>query len=426
MIDYYETKEHPVNRVMVLEAFKKVKSSGGSGGIDGQSISDFEEGLSRNVYKLWNRMSSGSYHPSAIKEVLIPKKSGGTRGLGIPTVSDRVCQQVVKTYLERIVEPTFHPDSYGYRPGRNAHMAIQSATRRCSKIGWVLDVDISGFFDNIPHDLLLKAVEYYTQEKWILMYIERWLKADVVKQGTGVTERREKGTPQGGVISGLLANMFLHFTFDKWMAKYFPKMQFERYSDDIIVHCVSNKQAAFMKTRLAERLNECGLSMNEAKTKIVYCRNDRNRENPETASSFDFLGYTFKPRYCPTKDGLKLITAACMSESSKTSVRNKLRKFSIRKFRGNIQELSSAINVMIKGWINYYCKFHKWTTVGLWYWLNRKLIEWKMAQKRRLGKRKAIRWLETVYRGKPNLFAHWQLVPPTLGKNRRPDFGSAV
>ena len=167
---------------MVLEAFKKVKSSGGSGGIDGQSISDFEEGLNRNVYKLWNRMSSGSHHPSAIKEVLIPKKSGGTRGLVIPTVSDRVCQQVVKTYLERIVEPTFHPDSYGYRPGRNAHMAIQTATRRCSKIGWVLDIDISGFFDNIPHDLLLKAVEYYTQEKWILMYIERWLKADVEKQ----------------------------------------------------------------------------------------------------------------------------------------------------------------------------------------------------------------------------------------------------
>jgi RNA-directed DNA polymerase len=235
-----------------------------------------------------------------------------------------------------------------------------------------------------------------------LIYIELWLKTDVVKQGTGVTERREKGTPQGGVISGLLANMFLHFIFVKWMAKYFPKMQFESYSDDIIVHCVSTKQAAFMKTRLAERLNECGQSMNEAKTKIGYCRNDQNRENPEMASSFDFLGYTFKPRYCPTKDGLKLITPACLSESSKTSVRDKLRKFSIRKFRGNIQELSSAINVMIQGWINYYCKFDKWTTVGLWFWLNRKRIEWKIAQKRRLGKRKAIRWLETVYRRKPN------------------------
>ena len=113
-----------------------------------------------------------------------------------------------------------------------------------------------------------------------------------------------------------------------------------------------------------------------------------------------------------------------MSESSKASVRDRLRKFSVRKFRGNIQELSSAINVMIKGWIHFYCMFHKWTRVGLWFWLNRKLTVWKMAQKRRLGKRKAIRWLESVYRGTPNLLAHWQRVPATLGKNRRPDFGS--
>lgn len=425
MIDYYETKEHPITRKMVIEAFWLVKSNRGAAGVDGQSIEQYEKGLKANTYKLWNRMSSGSYFPQPVREVEIPKKSGGKRKLGIPSVSDRVCQQVVKTYLEPKVDPTFHQDSYGYRPGKNAHMAIQSALNRCGRTGWVIDIDIQSFFDSIDHELMMKAVRYYTQEKWVLMYIERWLKADVKRQQDGRMEKRNEGTPQGGVVSGLLANIFLHFTFDKWMGIHYRNIRFERYSDDIVVHCISEKQALFIKSRISSRFKECKLKINEQKTKIVYCRNDKNREKSSSAGSFDFLSYTFKPRFCPTKYGLRLLTAACMSEAAKTAVRDKIRKFSIRKFRGNIQEMSRAINTKIRGWMNYYCKFHKWTTTGLWFWLNRKLIEWKMANKR-IGKRKAIKWLETVYKTKPNLFAHWAMLPPVTGKQRKPNFGSAV
>lgn len=268
----------------------------------------------------------------------------------------------------------------------------------------MIDIDIRAFFDSIDHDLMIKAVRYYTKEKWVLMYIERWLKADVKKQDNGRIEKRTKGTPQGGVISGLLANIFLHFVFDKWMERNHPMIRFERYSDDVVVHCVSEKQAIFIKHQIAKRFKDCKLKINEQKTKIVYCRNLKNRSKTEKAESFNFLGYTFRPRYCPTKFGLKLLMAACMTQAAKIEVRDKIRRFSIRKFKGKIQEMARLINTRIRGWMNYYCKFHKWTTTDLWYWINRKLIEWTMANKR-IGKKKAIRWLESVYKTKLNLFA---------------------
>ena len=414
MIDYFETKEHPITRKMILDAFKLVKSNNGAPGADGQSIEQFEHDLLANTYKLWNRMTSGSYYPKPVKEVAIPKKSGGFRKLGVPTVGDRVAQQVVKTYLEPKVDPSFHQDSYGYRPGRNAHMAIQTAMNRCGRIGWVIDIDIRAFFDSIDHELMMKGLQRYTTEKWVTIYIERWLKADVKKQD-GQIEMRTKGTPQGGVISGMLANMFLHFTFDKWMEKNYSNIRFERYSDDIVVHCISGKQALFIKKQIAERFKVCKLEMHEQKTKIVFCRNENHKGTVYPNVSFNFLGYTFMPRYCPTKNGLKLLTAACMSTAAKNEVRDKIRKFSIRKFRGNIQQLSKAINIKLKGWMNYYCKFHKWTTIDVWYWLNKKLIEWTMCNKK-IGKFKAIRWLVQVYKSQGNLFAHWELTPPTLGK----------
>lgn len=284
-------------------------------------------------------------------------------------------------------------------------------------------MDIKSFFDSLDHELMLKAVRYYSDEKWVLMYIERWLQASVIKSD-GSKASRIKGTPQGGVISGLLANMYLHFTFDRWMVKHYPSIRFERYSDDIVIHCISEPQCNFIKAKVIERFKACKLEVHEGKTNIVYCRNARHSGQVKAKRSFTFLGYTIKPRYCPTRYGLRLLSAACMSEQSKKRVRDELRRFSIRKFRGNIQQLSRVLNLRIRGWMNYYCQFHKWTTTGLWYWLNRKLIEWKMSNKR-IGKRKAIKWLVKVYQSNPKLFGHWSLVPPTRGKRRKPNFGSA-
>jgi len=309
MIDYFKTKEHPITGKMILDAFLLVKANRGAAGVDEQSIEQFSCELERNSYKLWNRMTSGSYFPNMVRGVKIPKASGGTRSLGIPSVQDRIAQQVVKTYLEPKVDPTFHQDSYGYRRGRNAHMAIQTAMTRCNRIGWVIDIDIQAFFDSIDHELMMKGLRHYTGEKWVLMYVERWLKAGIIKQD-GVMLKRTEGTPQGGVVSGLLANIFLHFVFDKWMEKNHPNIRFEGYSEDIVVHCISRKQALFIEYQIAKRLQECKLKMSEQKTKIVFCRNRQNKKGKHKHTSFDFLQYTFKPRYCPTKYGLRLLTAA--------------------------------------------------------------------------------------------------------------------
>ena len=409
MIDYYETKEHPITRKMVLDAYKKVKSNAGSAGVDGQSIAEFSEHLSRNLYKLWNRMTSGSYFPSSVKEVKIPKSSGGTRSLGIPTVEDRIAQQVVKSYLEPSVENSFHPDSYGYRPGRNAHMALDRAEMRCSnQYEWVVDLDIKGFFDNLDHDLLLKGVQYYTKEKWILLYISRWLKAGVMSEGKQM--QNEKGTPQGGVISPLLANIFLHFAFDKWMEKNYSYIRFERYCDDIIVHARSEKQALYIKDKITERLKECKLELNEGKTQIVYCRNENHREK-HAKVQFDFLGYTFRPRMCPTKTGIRLMFTRCMSAKSKLKVMGIIRKMNFKRLKIPIQELAKLLNPRVRGWINYYCKTNKWTTSGLWWQIHLRIIRWVM-KIRKKSRKDAIFYLQRIYKTNPLLFTHWQLQHP--------------
>ncbi len=409
MIDYYETKEHPITRKMVLEAYSKVKSNAGSAGIDGQSLADYSVNLSANLYKLWNRMTSGSYIPSPVREVKIPKGSGGTRSLGIPTVEDRIAQQVVKNYLEPKVESSFHPDSFGYRPGRNAHMALLRTEMRCTnQYAWVVDLDIKGFFDNLNHDLMLKALQYYTKEKWILLYVSRWLKAGVMSEG--LLKEKEKGTPQGGVISPLLANIFLHFAFDKWMEKYYSYIRFERYCDDIVVHARSEKQALYIRDKIAERLNQCKLSLNESKTQIVYCRNENHKEQHKKVQ-FDFLGFTFRPRMCPTKKGIRLLFTPCMSKKAKVRVLESLRRLNIKRLKVPIQELAKIINSLVRGWMNYYCKINKWTTTGLWWRLHLNIIRW-VEKIRKMSKKNAIFYLKRIYKSNPALFVHWQMLHP--------------
>lgn len=408
MIDYYETKQHPITKRMVLDAYKKVRKNKGSAGVDGQSLEDFAENAAGNLYRIWNRMTSGSYYPPVVKEVRIPKKSGDSRRLGIPSVSDRIAQQVVKSYLEPKVEASFHANSYGYRPGKSAHQALEKATANCGYYSWVVDLDIRGFFDNIDHELMMRAVAQYTQEKWVLIYIERWLKAGVLREGR--IENREKGTPQGGVASPLLANIFLHFAFDKWMEKNHANMPFERYCDDAIIHCTTEKQAQFIKSAVARRMKECKLELNEEKTHIVYCRNLTHTERHKQVS-FDFLGYTFRPLRRPTKNGWRLTYFPCMSTASKNEVRQKLRKVIGRSFSGTVQELANILNPKIRGWYHYYCKYSHWTTRGLWFWLNQKMIRWIM-NSRRLSKGKACKWLVRVYETKPHLFEHWRYARP--------------
>lgn len=352
MIDYFETKEHPITRKMVLDAFGQIRSNGQAAGVDGLSISKYAENLEANLYKLWNRLTSGSYFPRLVREKCIPKNDGGLRKLGITTVEDRIAQQVVRAYLEPKIEPTLHNDSYGFRKGRSPHQAIRVAMKRCSWHSWAIDLDISKYFDTIDHDLLLKALTKYTDEKWVLMYIERWLKAGTIKED-GEIEARQEGSVQGGVISPLLSNVFLHFVFDKWIEKHYPTIKFERYCDDIIVHCKSEKQAMFMKAMIVKRLAECKLSVNEQKSKVVFCKNPKNKgQEIKTHASFDFLGYSFKPMLVPTRDGILLLTTPVMSISSQKKVMDKIRAMKLYKKKCKIQQLAKELNKRSVGWIN--------------------------------------------------------------------------
>jgi group II intron reverse transcriptase/maturase len=313
---------------------------------------------------------------------------------------------VVKAHIEKEAERSFHADSYGYRRGRHAHHAIERASKRCWEYDWVIDLDIKSFFDTIDHEMMLKAVERYTKEKWVLMYIERWLKTGMLKED-GEVMKRDYGTPQGGVISPLLANIYLHFVFDKWMEQKYPYIAFERYCDDIIVHCKTERQARFIRDQIAQRLKACKLSLNEKKTHIVYCK-DVRRKNEHDNVSFDFLGYTFAPRMCRIKGNNMLLFKPAMSTKSKKSVNGKLRGMTIHKSKENILQLAETINVKVRGWMNYYCAFDKWSTGGLWWQLNRKIIKWVMWNRKKTV-RQSVKWLQGIYRTKPGLFAHWKI-----------------
>lgn len=406
MIDYYETRSQPITRKMVWQAYQKVKSNKGSFGVDRMDWDALDRNLKSHLYKLWNRLSSGSYFPQPVREVAIKKKSGGVRKLGIPTLLDRIAQQVAKTRLERIVEPQFHHSSFGYRPNRNCHQAVEKATQNAFTHCWAIDLDIQSFFDTIDHKLLMKALEHYCKDKWVLMYVQRWLHAGVVQQD-GCYVDSVTGTPQGGVISPLLANIFLHVTFDKWMEQHHGTKPFERYADDIVVHCKTERQAKFMLGEIKQRFENCKLKVHEGKTKIV---NIRGSSEKKYKMSFDFLGFSIEPHYTKVKGGEKRILPRCVI--SKKSVRGVLDKFKrIHKRRVSIEVLAKELNPVICGVMNYYCKFWSSHTYMLWNQLNKRLQKWVKWEKG-LYTFASIRWLQQKYCYRPDLFAHWKLVRP--------------
>ena len=343
----------------VWEAFKKVKANRGAAGVDGQSISDFEADLSSNLYKLWNRMSSGSYFPPPVRRVMIPKAGGiGERPLGIPTVADRCAQEVVRRYLEPVLEPIFHADSYGYRPGRSAIDAVRKARQR-RRYDWVLDIDVRSYFDSIDWELLLKAVRKHADCSWVLLYIERWLKAPAQMEDGSIVSRTA-GTPQGGVVSPILSNLFLHYVFDMWIARSFPAISFERYADDIICHCRSAEEARALWSALDARFTACKLVLHPQKTKLVYC-NDTSRRGDFPIQSFDFLGYTFRPRLAVwhgSQYRVSFLPAA--SPKALKAIRQTIRRWAFHhRSDKSLDDLARMFNPYIQGWINYYSHFYK-------------------------------------------------------------------
>jgi group II intron reverse transcriptase/maturase len=407
-----QAKPFPISKRQVWEAYKRVKANQGAAGVDGQTIAEFEEDLSNNLYKLWNRMASGSYQAPPVKRVEIPKGNGGMRPLGIPTVSDRIAQMVAKQVVEPELEKHFHSDSYGYRPGKSAHEAIGRARERCWKYDWVLDMDIKGFFDNISHDLLMRALRHHVREKWVLLYVERWLKAPV-QMPDGSVEERSKGTPQGGVISPVLANLFLHYAFDKWMERENPHTPFERYADDGICHCKTREEAERLKETLETRFKECGLELNKEKTKIVYCRDsDRKGEYPET--SFDFLGYTFRPRGSKNRWGKFFINfSPAMSNKAGKAIREEIRSWNLcLRSDKTLGDLARMFNAKIRGWINYYGAYYKSQMYPTLRQIDRKLVLWATRKYKKLRghKRRASHMLARIANQERELFAHWPLL----------------
>lgn len=412
-----ETKPYEISKWTVQTAYERVKANRGSHGVDGQSIEDFEKNLKGNLYKIWNRMSSGSYFPQPVKAVSIPKKNGGTRLLGIPTVEDRVAQMVAKLYLEPAVEPLFHEDSYGYRPGKSAIQALSVTRRRCWSRDWVLEYDIKGLFDNIRHDYLLEMVRRHTPHKWILLYVERWLSTPFQMED-GTLQPRTSGTPQGGVISPVLANLFLHYAFDSFMAKKYPKAWWERYADDGVLHCKTYQQAVYMQSVLRERFRLFGLELNEEKTRIIYCKDaDRRGNHPET--SFDFLGYTFRPRLAKNKHGKIFVNfLPAMSGKAVKALKEEVRgwKLQLKVFK-SLDDIARMFNSRIQGWINYYGNFYKSELISFLRYINQCLIKWVRRKYKRLKhRRRAEYWLGRIARRDKNLFAHWRYgVLPTAG-----------
>lgn len=404
-------KSYDIPKQLVWDAWLKVRSNGGAAGADGVSIEQFEGDLKNNLYKLWNRMSSGSYIPGPVRAVEIPKK-GGTRVLGIPNVIDRVAQTVAVLVLEPAVEQVFHDDSYGYRPGRSPQQAVGVCRERCFKKDWVVDLDVKAFFDSVPWDLMLKAVARHTDQKWVLMYVERWLKAPMLMPD-GTLTARAQGTPQGGPISPMIANVFLHYGFDLWMTREYPSVQFERFADDVVVHCVTERQAREVRKAIGRRLVDVGLELHPDKTRIVYCKDNRRHQEHELVS-FTFCGYMFRPRraynakqgqvftrFLPAVDPGKLTDMSRKATSWRLHRRNTLA----------LDDLAKEVNPVLRGWLNYFTVFYPSAVIPICRRMDHHLMRWAQRKFKRLRRRDkwARLWLEGVRDRAPRLFAHWEL-----------------
>jgi RNA-directed DNA polymerase len=414
-----KAKPFNISKRVVLEAYKRVKANKGAAGVDKESITDFEKDLKGNLYKIWNRMSSGSYFPPPVRLVEIDKKGGGQRRLGVPTVADRIAQMVAKIYFEPEIEGIFHPDSYGYRPNKSALDAVGMARKRCWRYDWALDLDIKGFFDNISHELLMRAVGKHTQCKWLLLYIERWLKAPM-QLADGTLISRDKGSPQGSVISPLLSNLFLHYAFDEWMRRNHRDIPFERYADDILVHCKSERQAGWIKLVIESRLAECQLELHPEKTKIVYCK-DQTRRGNYPNEKFDFLGFTFRARTAVGRNGIFFVNfLPAVSDRAAKSMRAEIRSWRIhRSSDKSLEDLAGIINPTIQGWINYYGRYYKSALSPIFRQLNCSMQRWAMRKYKKLRgrKRRAFHWLGRFAKQKRHLFAHWRLgITPSAGR----------
>ena len=411
------SKPFDISKQEVWQAYLRVKANKGAPGVDGCSIEDFESDLKGNLYKIWNRMSSGCYFPPPVKAVEIPKTHGdGIRVLGVPTVADRVAQTVVAARLEAKVEPIFHPDSYGYRPGRSALDAVAACRRRCWKRNWVIDLDIAKFFDSVPWDLVVKAVEANTDQAWVVLYVKRWLQAPLLRPD-GTLLMRDRGTAQGSAVSPVLANLFLHYAFDAWMAREYPGVPFERYCDDAVVHCVSERQARMLRQAIGDRMEQVGLRLHPDKTRIVYCQ-DNNRRGSYPDTAFTFLGYTFRPRQARTKDGRKFTAfLPAISKPALKKISNQVRGWRLHlRISQSLADLARAINPLVRGWLQYYGAFYRSALHTLLQRINAYLLRWIRKKYKRLrGYRKAKEAWQRITSQHPRLFAHWAWVP-TLGR----------
>jgi RNA-directed DNA polymerase len=404
-------KSHDIPKQLIWAAWLKVKSNGGAAGADGVTIEQFEERVKDNLYRLWNRMASGSYFPGPVRAVEIPKK-GGTRVLGIPNVIDRVAQTAAVLALEPEVERIFHPDSYGYRPGRSPVDAVRVCRRRCFEKDWVVDLDVRSFFDSVPWDLMLKAVARHVTQEWVLLYVERWLKAPM-QMPDGTLIRRTRGTPQGGPISPLIANLFLHYGLDMWLLREFPTVGFERFADDAVVHCVTERQAHQVREAIERRLGSVGLQLHPDKTRIVYCKDDRRRLDYGQVT-FTFCGYAFRPRKTYDRVGKRSRTGflPAVAPGKLTDMSRKIASWALhRRTTRSLDSLAEEVNPVLRGWLNYFTVFYPSAVNPIGKRVDRHLMRWARRKYKRLerSEKRARDWLSGVRTQAPDLFAHWAL-----------------